>query len=70
MKAKEIIDNIQKEHSMGPYEYLMFDECVHAMKEYARIQIEKDRQKISEEFINQGLVGCSDIINEMPIALK
>jgi hypothetical protein len=33
--AEEIIDDIQKESSMGPYEYLMYDECILVMKAYA-----------------------------------
>lgn len=62
MKAEEILKLIERAG--------MSDLKITHIKEYARIQIEKDRQKISEEFINQGLVGCSDIINEMPISLK
>lgn len=33
--AEEIIDEIQQRHSMGPYSYLDFKDCVEAMKAYA-----------------------------------
>lgn len=39
--AEEIIDEIQYGQSMGPFEYLMFDDCVRAMKAYAEQAIEQ-----------------------------
>ena len=43
--AEEMIDDIQRKHSMGPYEFVDWKDCINLMKEYAK-QACKEQRKI------------------------
>lgn len=58
MKAEEVLTKVANEHSYEDWGECMYDTHPHsqieyaiqAMREYARIQIEKDRQRIKKVF--------------------
>lgn len=67
MKAEEILKN----HLIG-YEYILGNlqsSVINAMKEYARIQIDKDRERVKETLRNCNYILTDILIDNTPINL-
>ena len=67
MKAEEVLI---KETDSFQQSSRLKDDVIEAMKQYARIQIEKDRERI-KEYLGEGVLitQINKVINETPIIL-
>ena len=57
-KPIEMIDNLQRQHSMGPYEFVSVEDCVKLMEKYAK----------SKAGQQETIVIWRDVYKEMPDA--